>query len=40
MMVEMNYYFLNETNERNFLFKNLILQNTQLFPYKYNFMKA
>jgi len=36
----MNYYFLNETKERNCLFVNLILQNTQLLPYKYNFRKA
>jgi hypothetical protein len=34
-LVEMNYSFLNETDERNYLFMKLILQNTHLFTYKY-----
>ncbi len=40
LMVELNYYFINETNEMNFLFVNLILQNPQLLPCKCNFKKA
>ncbi len=38
-LVEMIFFLLIETNERNCLFMKLILQNTHLFTYKYKLIK-